>query len=74
MTSARQRWGRSLLLLTWAPLMMFVFGLRRTVSDPRGKPPPWFMALSAMLFKGMWGSYDLVWRRLFGDGERTVKR
>ena len=74
MTSARQRWGRTLLMLVWAPLMMVVFGLRRTVSDPRGKPPAWFTALSTLLFKAMWGSYDLVWRRLFGEGERTVER
>jgi hypothetical protein len=74
MTTARQRWGRTLLLLAWAPAMMAIFGLRRRVSDARGKPPAWFTALSTAMFKGMWGSYDLVWRRLFGEGERTIKK
>jgi hypothetical protein len=74
MTSARQRWGRTLFMLMWAPAMMIIFGLRRRVSDAKGKPPAWFLALSTMMFKGMWGSYDLGFRLVFGEGERTVKR
>jgi len=32
----------------------------------------WFAKVTALIFIGMWGSYDTVYKKSFGDGERTI--
>ncbi|KAF2031812.1 hypothetical protein EK21DRAFT_62449 [Setomelanomma holmii] len=71
-TSKKQAMGKTLFLLIWMPFILFIFALSKQLQDDKGRAPKWFGALSAMIFKGMWVSYDGVFRKMFGDGERTV--
>jgi hypothetical protein len=68
----RQRAGQVAFLAMWAPFLVVVLGLGRVLADGEGKLPTWFAWVMGMLFRGMWGSYDGVFRRVFGDGERTM--
>ena len=41
--------------------------------NDKGRSPPWLAAYSSAVFKAVWKSYDLFFKPLFGDGERTVE-
>ena len=41
--------------------------------NDKGRSPPWLTAYSSAVFKAVWKSYDLFFKRVFGDGERTVE-
>jgi hypothetical protein len=71
-TSKKQEMGKTIFLAIWYPILMLVFTLARQLQDKRGRSPAWLAKLSAMVFAGLWLSYDSVFRGLFGDGERTV--
>ncbi|KAF1845872.1 uncharacterized protein K460DRAFT_116581 [Cucurbitaria berberidis CBS 394.84] len=71
-SSKRQAAGKVLFLAIWLPFVMFVITLSRKLQDKKGRAPWWLGKLSAMLFAGMWLSYDEVFKKTFGDGERTV--
>lgn len=71
-TTRRQAMGKALFLATWLPLVMLIFSLARLVQDEKGRAPSWFAKISAWVFLGMWASYDKGFKRLFGDGERTI--
>ncbi|KAI8935965.1 hypothetical protein NX059_007469 [Plenodomus lindquistii] len=71
-TSQRQAAGKTLFLAIWLPLVMFIFALAKKVQDKKGRAPWWFARLSAWVFLAMWISYDTGFKRVFGDGERTV--
>ena len=58
--------------MIWLPLITAVFSLNSTFADDDGKAPAWLVALAGAIFQGMWTSYDGVFFRLFGDGERTI--
>ena len=49
-----------------------MFGLNSTFADENGKAPAWLVAVTGAVFRGMWTSYDGVFLKLFGDGERTI--
>ncbi|PSN60519.1 gliotoxin biosynthesis protein GliK [Corynespora cassiicola Philippines] len=70
-TNAKQRVGKAMFLAVWVPLIMFIFSLGDKFKDEKGKAPKWLAKMSAAVFQGMWTSYDAVFKRLFGDGERT---
>jgi hypothetical protein len=70
--SKKQEVGKALFLSIWMPFVMFVFALGRKFSDEKGRAPGWLAKLSAMVFSGMWTSYDMVFKPMFGEGERTV--
>lgn len=71
-TNRKQLAGKALFLAIWMPFITLIFTLSRTLQDKKGRAPWWFAKLSAMLFAGMWMSYDGLFKGLFGDGERTV--
>lgn len=71
-TSRKQATGKALFLAIWMPFVMLVFTLARQLQDEKGRAPKWFAFFSALVFKGMWVSYDGVFKKAFGDGERTV--
>ena len=71
-TTKKQRIGKAIFLGIWMPFIMFVFTLARKMQDKDGRAPAWLAKLSALLFAGMWMSYDSVFKGAFGDGERTV--
>ncbi|KAB8265674.1 hypothetical protein BDV32DRAFT_115706 [Aspergillus pseudonomiae] len=72
-TTVRQKMGRSIFLVTWGPLMLLVLTLSRTLAGPDGRSPQWLMKLSDIIGTVMWGSYEFIFRPLFGDGERTME-
>lgn len=71
-TTSRQAVGKALFLSIWMPFVVLIFTLSRKMQDKKGRAPWWLGQLSALLFAGMWLSYDQVFRKGFGDGERTV--
>ncbi|PYH99923.1 GliK protein [Aspergillus ellipticus CBS 707.79] len=71
-TSLRQRIGKAVFLGTWGPLMLLVMGLSRSMADIDGRSPGWLLSLGDYLFFGMWQSYDNVFSRIFGEGEKAT--
>ncbi|EDU41847.1 gliotoxin biosynthesis protein GliK [Pyrenophora tritici-repentis] len=71
-TTKKQKIGKMIFLGIWMPFVMFVFTLARKMQDKHGRAPSWLAKLSALLFAGMWMSYDSVFKGTFGDGERTI--
>lgn len=71
-TSLRQRLGGLLFVLAWLPMFGIVFGLSRWLADDRGRVPAWLGALLTLSFNLGWLLYDVLFKPVFGDGERTV--
>jgi len=71
-TRLRQRLGRAAFAAAWLPLLLALLMLMRALRDDRGRAPRWLQALSVAVFTGVWGSYDRVFKPVFGDGERSV--
>lgn len=70
--STRQKVGKWLMILAWGPGVVLIMALGVLLADKDGKMPAWAAAVSSVLGRAMWWSYDAVFRPLFGDGERTV--
>ena len=70
-TTWRQRLGKYVFKMLWWPVLMGVFSLNRMFADKRGRSPTWLRRLQNAVFVGVWVSYDAVFHRLFGDGEKT---
>ncbi|KAJ5104164.1 hypothetical protein N7532_004693 [Penicillium argentinense] len=71
-TTIRQKIGKVIFLLLWGPVVLSLLGLSKRCAGPDGRSPPWLVSLSNLVFAGLWNSYDLFFRRVFGDGERTL--
>ncbi|KAF2624312.1 hypothetical protein BU25DRAFT_157566 [Macroventuria anomochaeta] len=71
-TTRKQLVGKALFMAIWTPFILMVFTMSRRLQDDKGRAPKWFARLAAMIFAGMWASYDGVFRETFGDGERTI--
>jgi hypothetical protein len=54
------------------PIILMIFAMSKKVQDDRGRAPKWFQKLTSLIFLGMWMSYDGVFKKAFGDGERTI--
>ncbi|KAI1462026.1 hypothetical protein F4805DRAFT_191526 [Annulohypoxylon moriforme] len=73
-TTWRQEVGRWLLLLVWLPWFALILLLGFFLADKKdGKVPVWLGATSAVITNLVWKSYDVVFKPLFGDGERTIE-
>lgn len=42
------------------------------MADKEGKVPEWYARIMGLVFEVMWRSYDFGFKRIWGDGERTV--
>ena len=51
---------------------MAVIGFSRLLADEDGRVPAWWVSVMSLMFRGVWGSYDMVFKKVFGDGERTI--
>ena len=71
MTTQKQKLGGWIFGLIWLPLISAAFGLNSVFGDDSGQAPAWLVAVTGAIFRGMWTSYDVVFFKLFGDGERT---
>ncbi|KAJ5643985.1 uncharacterized protein N7484_006492 [Penicillium longicatenatum] len=72
MTTSRQKIGRVIFLGMWGPPILFTLQLSKAFAGPDGRSPPWLVTAANLLFSGMWNSYDYIFKRVFGDGERTI--
>ena len=71
MTTRRQRLGGFIFNMMWRPILRAVFSMSSVFANKRGRSPAWLRRLQVAVFSGIWTSYDTVFYRLFGDGERT---
>lgn len=73
-TTYRQRMGMVLFLGIWAPCIAAFMGLSKMFADEEGRIPVWLARALGVLFQLVWGSYDLGFKKVFGDGERTIEK
>ncbi|KAJ5143252.1 uncharacterized protein N7515_002039 [Penicillium bovifimosum] len=71
-TTTRQKIGKVIFLVMWAPGILTTMALGRIFAGPDGRSPPWVVVLANVMFSGLWKSYDGFFARVFGDGERTL--
>ncbi|KAI9882604.1 MAG: hypothetical protein M1823_005651 [Watsoniomyces obsoletus] len=71
-TQSRQRVGRFVFMVLWGPALLTLFAGHRIFADKEGRSPKWFVKLSETLFMAVWTSYDVFFKKIFGDGERTA--
>lgn len=57
----------------WAPMIILVFGSSKLLAGKNGKVPKWMGTVMVLMFKMVWGTYDGVFKRVFGEGERTIE-
>lgn len=70
-TSARQQLGQYIFLAMWTPIVAVLFAVSQVAADKDGRFPSWLALLFNTTFTSVWLSYDLLFKNLFGDGERT---
>ena len=73
-TSLRQKVGKTLMIGLWGPPLIGVMMMGQLFADGDGRMPAWMMVVSSMIFRGMWGTYDMLFKRVFGEGERRVEK
>jgi hypothetical protein len=71
-TTHRQATGRILFLSMWAPIILVVMGLGKFLADDEGRVPGWLAKLMVTVFAKCWATYDNFFKRIFGEGERTI--
>lgn len=73
-TTSRQKIGRAIFLVLFMPMLAFLLTLSKVFADEEGKLPRWLAVILATIFAVIWKAYDLFFKRLFGDGERTIDK
>ncbi|KAJ5989214.1 hypothetical protein N7481_004424 [Penicillium waksmanii] len=71
-TTFRQKVGKVVILLLFGPIILSLFALCKKLAGPDGRSPAWLLSLLNLIFATMWHSYDCVFKKVFGDGERTM--
>lgn len=71
-TTKSQKIGCAVFMAIWFPIFGSLFRLVKLLADKRGRNPAWLNSLLKVVFKGSWVSYDLLLKKVFGNGERTV--
>lgn len=70
-TTTAQKIGGTLYLLAWGPIILIIMRLSALFADERGRAPKPLGTMGTMLFNMAWMSYDSVYKRMYGEGERT---
>ncbi|KAL4943838.1 hypothetical protein BDV06DRAFT_125874 [Aspergillus oleicola] len=73
-TSLRQKIGMGFFLLMWGPFLLAMLVIQRVFARPDGRSPEWAGRFMDFVKVGMWSTYYHVFKRVFGDGEKTVER
>ncbi|KAL4797378.1 hypothetical protein BDV19DRAFT_387185 [Aspergillus venezuelensis] len=73
-TSLRQKIGMGLFLVMWGPFLLAMLVLQRVFARPDGRSPEWVGRFMDFVKIGMWSTYEHGFKRVFGDGEKTVER
>lgn len=71
-TTKRQIAGRVVFLMVWIPIVSPLFAFNRIFADKSGRTPASLRVALRTVFNQAWTSYDCVFKRIFGDGERTI--
>ncbi|KAL1980423.1 hypothetical protein VTN96DRAFT_4181 [Rasamsonia emersonii] len=71
-TTLRQRVGKGVFLTLWLPPLFVLVVLSSLLADADGRSPDWLGKVQDAVMKAMWSSYDRFFRKIFGDGERTI--
>lgn len=72
LTSRPQKLGRLFFMGVLLPIIIPAFYLNSLLADKRGGTP-WWLRMTIRGVSGLsWGSYDWVFKHVFGDGERTM--
>jgi len=71
-TTIKQRAGQGIFLALWFPILIVLIGLGKVAADKDGKYPGWLVKITGLVFGAVWTSYDVVFKGVFGDGERTI--
>lgn len=72
-TTTRQKIGKGIFVGIWGPMVLSVLALSKIFAGPDGRSPPWLVVMANVVWEVMWNSYDLVFKKAFGDGERTLE-
>lgn len=72
MTTSRQKIGKVVFLAMWGPPLLLTLKLSKVFAGPDGRSPQWLASTANLLFLGLWNSYDYFFKKVFGDGERTI--
>lgn len=70
-TSTKQQIGQAIFTAIWLPVIMAILFVGNKFADESGKVPSWLAILSNLVLTGIWMSYDMIFKPVFGDGERT---
>ena len=70
-TQTRQKIGFWIMAVVFAPWFLLYFVLSKALADDKGRIPLWLGVAAGMLFNLVWFSYDVAFKPIFGDGERT---
>ncbi|KAI0429279.1 hypothetical protein F5Y09DRAFT_262493 [Xylaria sp. FL1042] len=71
-TRVSQQFGRFLFLVSALPGFLVLIGLSRVLADDVGRVPAWLGVGTNVWMNLLWGVYDVLYKPLFGDGERTM--
>ena len=71
-TSWRQKVGKALFAIAWAPMLVIAVILERMTINRKGKVPSVVELLVRKQSEAMWFTYDWGFRQLWGDGEATA--
>lgn len=72
-TTTRQEIGKAIFLTIWGPIFLSVLRMSKTFAGPDGQSPPWLTTLANVVIGTMWFNYDYFFKKVFGDGERTIE-
>lgn len=73
-TTMRQRFGQIVFATVWMPVFLLMINLQEAFQDKNGNSPKWAAAFAAAVINAAWASYDGVFKKIFGDGERTLEK
>ncbi|KAM5433073.1 hypothetical protein MferCBS31731_007185 [Microsporum ferrugineum] len=73
-TTVMQRVGQFIFGLVWLPSLLISLRLNALFANKDGKTPGWLAMFQRATFAGSWMSYDLIFKYIFGDGERTIPK
>ncbi|KFY22370.1 hypothetical protein V491_02816, partial [Pseudogymnoascus sp. VKM F-3775] len=72
-TRTSQKIGRIAFAALWAPIFLPIMIVSRKLVDDKGVAPGWLKLVMDGLKVAMWGSYDIFYKHIWGEGERTVE-
>ncbi|KAI1369399.1 hypothetical protein F5Y08DRAFT_293212 [Xylaria arbuscula] len=71
-TRLSQRLGRLVFTLCAFPGFLMMIGLGRLLADKEGRSPRWLGVATTVWMNLLWKAYDVFYKPVFGDGERTM--